>query len=87
MCEIKINNNITEDPCDLYGPNGEYIGQIQNILSLYDVRCQIKENELTGYYIIFHNEKLEINKYGILNPWPDDLFGKLDNYLNFMISL
>lgn len=36
----------------------------------YDVRIQIKEKNLSGYYIEVENEKFPINPDGTLDVWP-----------------
>lgn len=37
---------------DLYDSHGNYIDRIWNILMLLDVRVQIREQQLSGYYLI-----------------------------------
>lgn len=56
MKEIKINNNIEEDHVPLYNPEGKLVGIIENELAFNDVRIQIMENKLRGYYIVYKGQ-------------------------------
>lgn len=72
MIEIR---NIKDRPVELYSPKNELIGTIDNVLSFDDVRLQIKEKELSGYYVIFKGEKIGINKNGRVDGiWPIGFF-------------
>jgi hypothetical protein len=87
---IKINNNITEEGCLLYGPKGEetvLIGKIKNAPAFYDVRLQIKQKKLEGYYILFQGERYYIDKDGRLPVYPINLFPAIDSYLEKLIIL
>lgn len=74
MEEIKINNNIKEDHVPLYNPEGKLVGIIKNELAFNDVRIQISENKLKGYYIVYKGQVCQIDIHGGLDPWPDDLY-------------
>lgn len=84
MQEVVIRD-IKDIPCDLYNEQGEHIGAITTELQLYDVRLQIKEKALTGYYIIFQNKRILINKDGSIDYWPDGFFDKLQNKLDKLL--
>jgi hypothetical protein len=76
---ITINNNITEESCLLYGPEGNQdssvlIGEIKNDLAFLDVRVQIAEKKLAGYFIVFQGERYYIDEDGRLPDYPNDLF-------------
>lgn len=79
--------DIKDIPCKLYGPNDEYIGEIVNILQFNDVRVQIKEQKLSGYYFIFEGEKISISKNGFLDKYPQGLFDTEDNLLCKLLDL
>jgi len=68
--------------------NKNIIGIIDNILQLNDVRLQIKEENATGYYILWCDEKytnqthrLEIHHDGNVSSWPEGFFDLLDKQL------
>lgn len=77
MIKIKC---IREEPCFLF-TRGILLGKIESYLSLNDIRLQIVEKKLEGYYIVFRGEKIHINKSGSLEKWPKGLFDTLDKQL------
>lgn len=74
MKKVRINNHIKEDRVSLYNPEGKLIGIIKNELAFNDVRIQIIENKLKGYYIVHKDQKCQIGIDGELDPWPDNLY-------------
>lgn len=86
MNEIKIKD-LRDIPCKLYGPNDEYIGEVTNLLQFTDVRVQIKELKLSGYYFIFEGEKISISKNGFLDKYPHGLFDIEDDLLCKLLDL
>jgi hypothetical protein len=73
MSQIIINNHIDPEVA-LYDGNDNYIGIIQNATALDDVRLQIFQQHLKGYYFIYNNEKINIDCYGNVEKWPDGCF-------------
>lgn len=69
---IKIND-IQEIPVDLFY-NGDRIGVITSGIQFDDVRLQIKQNQIEGYYVIFKNIRIDINKHGKVSCWPRGFF-------------
>lgn len=64
---IKINRELMEDSVMLYGPNDQYLGKIYTILEFLDVRRQIMENQVEGYYVVTKSrERIEFTKEGRL---------------------
>lgn len=86
MEEIKINNNIQEDHVPLYNPEGKLIGIIENELAFNDVRIQIVENKLRGYYIMYKDRKCRIGTNGELDFWPDDLYTTYTDQLSKILG-
>lgn len=86
MEEIKINNNIQEDHVPLYNPEGKLIGIIENALAFNDVRIQIIENKLRGYYIMYKDQKCRIGTNGELDFWPDDLYTTYTDQLSKILG-
>lgn len=74
--EIKeINCPVTQ----LYSPDGKLIGNIVNEYQMDDVRVQIAELDLSGYYFIWKKSELEevkidINNLGELSDFPSGLW-------------
>lgn len=83
--EIIINNNIPQEIVQLYDNNGNFIGNIENELAFNDVRIQIKNKKLTGYYIVFENKKYEIDMRGRLRVWPPNLYETYENQLSELL--
>lgn len=83
---------IEESTAKLYGPDDVLIGEITSELQLYDVRCQIKEQGLGGYYLIWKDPnsgqdfEMWFNKRGQINHWPKGFFHKIDNYLHKLVD-
>lgn len=72
---ILKQNKFEDDKCDLYNSEGEFLWIIESQSELNDIRIQIKEKSLDGYYLIFEDQdeikhKIEINKSGQLSNWP-----------------
>ena len=61
---------------DLYGPNESHLGKL-NEYEFLDVLVQIKENQYSGYYVIFESQKIRIDKNGTLEDYPIGLFDLL----------
>ena len=70
---IKIND-IKQVMCFLYSPDDEFIGTIESEYSWNDVRIQIMEQKLSGYYVMFNEHKIEIDSDGRCETWPDGFY-------------
>ncbi len=82
---IKLNN-IKEQGCTMYY-DGDIVGHIDNELTLYDARCQIKEGALDGYYIEFDDEDYYINENGKFDEYPVNLFPAHSAMLDYLIGI
>jgi len=71
---------------DLYGPT-DYMGSILNEVEFAKVRLQIATLQLEGYYIIFNEEKITINKYGVLSSWPVGLYDENENVISKLLKI
>ena len=69
---IVINNNIGNFEAFLISPEGTNLGSITNIISLDDVRAQIKAEQAIGYKILFKDKHIGIDKNGNLEDWPNE---------------
>lgn len=69
---IVINNNIGNFEAFLISPEGTNLGLITNIISLDNVRVQIKTEQVIGYKILFKDKYISIDKNGNLEDWPNE---------------
>ena len=69
---IIIDNNIGNFEAYLISPEGINLGLITNIISLDNVRSQIKEEQATGYKILYGNEYIRIDRNGTLEELPNE---------------
>lgn len=83
--EIIINNNIKEETVPLFDPDGNFIGNIENELAFNDVRIQIMKKSLKGYYIMWNEEKYEIDHNGRMRNWPP-IYECLESQLTTLLS-
>ena len=70
---IKIDNNYGNFEAYLISPEGEELGIITNIISLDDVRRQIKKEQTPGYKIKYNDYLITIDRNGTLSEWPNEL--------------
>lgn len=84
---VQINHDIKscEYPCFLYSPDGEFIGQINNYEQYLDVKLQIKEQQVSGYYVSFCGDIVKLDKNGTEDHFPDGFWG--DKMSNLLIQL
>lgn len=67
--------DIQEEYVTIYNPKGEEIVTTNNPLVFDDIRLQIAEKQLEGYYFIHRNNKYPIESDGDI-IWSDGLFDK-----------
>jgi hypothetical protein len=53
----------------------------------YDLRCQVKEKQITGCYLVFNNTKIEITKDGSLTLHPQGLYDTSTKLLNRLFDI
>ena len=86
MKPIITINKIVEPICPLFDNKDNKIGEVTSSLQMNDVRLQIHRLKLKGYYFVYKDEKIYINKYGgIINQKPGfyDMFDdQLDEFLS-----
>lgn len=93
MNNVKINQ-IEETTCQLFDPEDNLIGDITSVLQLNDVRIQIMQQKLKGYYFIWMHDpknpvngrRLDINPDGRMPDWPNGFFDEWDNQLSTLIG-
>lgn len=72
------------DWVDFYYPDGTLICRTNNDIEFLYIRTRIKEMGSVGFYLIFRNEKIEIDKNGNPKDYPDEMF---TNFTNLIMKL
>jgi hypothetical protein len=76
-----VIRKILTQTCKVYCPANELIGEV-NEHEFNDVRAQIKEQKLEGYYAIFDLKdgeyRFNIDSNGRSNDWTDETFGEFE---------
>jgi hypothetical protein len=76
---VVIHNDL--DPqVELFDPQGRFVGIIKNITALYDVKLQIRTLGIPGYYMLYGDQKINIDHKGEFEFYPNgffDAFGDL----------
>lgn len=70
--EIKINTEPLQT-CEAFDPEGNSLGLV-NELQFIDLRAQICQANVSGYYVVHKGQKVYINNEGRLPFFPKDLF-------------
>lgn len=83
---IKIRE-IKEIISELYNPEDKFLGIINSDKQLNDIRIQIAEKGLNGYYIKWRDNKIFIYKDGNLSSWPYGFYDLMGNQLITLISI
>lgn len=83
--ELEIEKN------PLYSPDGELIGYM-DYPQFLDVRIQIKEKGLSGYYVLFTDSnnverKIFINPDGSTDSYPIGFYDLIDNQIDILLDL
>lgn len=87
-------NEFKETESSLYNNEGEFVGHIKSDLQLNDVRIQIKEQKVKGYYIVWRtidDDKkplryiIKIDSDGNLECWPKDFYSLYDEQLEKLL--
>ena len=71
--KVVIRNHL-DKPALLYTPDDCLVGEIKNTSAYEDVRRQIGLQKLHGYYLMFDNQRIDINCLGDTSDNPDGLF-------------
>lgn len=79
--------NLQNPPVKIYNPDGTQLCETDNELIFNDIRIQIKDQKLSGYYLIFEGSKCEINNDGELAEWPKGLFTISTDQLNYLFGI
>lgn len=69
---IEIDNHYGDFKAYLISPEGDILGVITNVISLDNVRRQIKKEQVSGYTIEIRDKIIKIDKNGNLSDYPDE---------------
>ena len=67
----------------IYDNEDNYLGETNNVVILDDFRRQIKNEQATGYYMIYEGEKIKFDRNGT----PQDFPAVFDTYTNILLDL
>jgi predicted ATPase len=59
---------------DLYSPAGELIATLNNDIEVNHIQVQIAKENVSGYYLMWKDIKISINKQGELDKWPAGMY-------------
>lgn len=82
-----IVKEIKNDPVRFFNPDGTLLCETNNELVFNDIRIQIKDQQLSGYYIVFKCKKHLIDIDGQFEIWPGGLFDISTKQLNYLLGL
>lgn len=68
---VKVKK-ITPPTVDVYSPKGKLLGTL-NEYEFFDLREQIGNEQVSGYYIIFQGQKIMISEDGDLDSYSAEL--------------
>lgn len=76
MSNVHINK-IIPPTLDIYDPSGQLLGTV-NEYEFLDIRVQIKDAQISGYYLIFNGDKVLLDKDGCLEYYPNGLLDTME---------
>lgn len=71
---IDISQCPKDSSCQIYCPDGTLLVETDQELMFNYIRCEIAKTGQEGYYIIFNGERRDINRFGVVEDYPDGLF-------------
>jgi len=73
-------NKIIPQVVEHFDPSGKSLGLLNEYEST-DLRCQIAESNVNGYYLMFNNQKIEILPNGKIDNWVSGLYDLNENLI------
>lgn len=71
---------------DLYSPVGELIGTLNNDIEVTHIQLQIAQQGLEGYYLIWKDKKITLNRRGELDQWPVGMYDHIQHLFAKMFN-
>lgn len=87
MNKIILPHKSKQVPVDFYSPNNDYICTISTAYEFNDLRIQVKDNNISGYYFVFLGEKIFVDSDGGIDIWKDGFFDESTKQLNYLLGL
>lgn len=81
-----IVRNDLDKPATLYNPDGCKVGEIKNDTAFEDVRRQIGLQRLSGYYIMFEGQRINIDRYGNAEEYSIGFFDTIISAVGDLIA-
>ena len=81
-----VVNHITPQTVEFFDPQDNSLGFV-NEYTFGDVKVQIAENRLSGYYVKFQDRKLKIDHFGTLEDYPNGFFDTNFNHNMKLFSM
>lgn len=72
--------------CEAFDPDDNSLGFL-NDLELNDLRIQIIKEEVSGYYLIFEDQKICIRTNGVIDRYPKGFYDQREKQLYELIRL
>lgn len=82
---IKVNK-IEPFTCEFFTPKNESLGFL-NEYEFNDLRMQILDEGIEGYYGIYNGIRINISSDGSVRPWPQGFYDLLPNQLNYLFGI
>ncbi|WP_291599148.1 hypothetical protein [Bacteroides sp.] len=82
-----IVKEIKNPPVKIFTPDNSLLCETENDLIFNDIRIQIMDKKLSGYYIEFNGERTDIKPDGTLDVWPKGLFDISVTQLNYLFGI
>jgi hypothetical protein len=79
-----VINKIEPQTVELYTPDNISLGFV-NEYEFNDIRIQIKQKQVDGYYCMFNGHRFNIDKNGRSKDWVVGFFDLFDNQLDKLI--
>jgi predicted ATPase len=84
MIELK---KIQQTECTLHAPDGSVIGTITDEFTLGNVRIQIAKQQLSGYYVVFQGDRIDIDSNGDLSRWPRGFYDEIQKQFAELVRI
>lgn len=78
-------NKIVPMTCEAFDPQDKSLGFI-NEYEYFDLRIQVMELQIDGYYLIFNDIKINIESSGNIDRCPIGFFDTIENSLDKLIA-
>lgn len=71
---VRINYYLKDHEVKIYNDKEKLVGRTSSLIVFTDVRLQIAEKNLTGWYLIYQGKRHYFTPSGSIEDWPAGLF-------------